>query len=98
MSQSEPINGVQLRTGRAFVGWTQADLARRSGVSKPTIVKFELERGEASMRVRRLLRASLEFAGVIFRDGRRSETGFNPRVLATRGKMNWRAKARPVNS
>lgn len=38
----------QLRAARAFVGWSQAELADRAGVSLPTIKRMETRGPEGS--------------------------------------------------
>ena len=63
------INVAQLRAARALLGWSQDQLAEKSGVSKPTIARLELGSsgnigGYASTQAK--LRAALETAGVIF--------------------------------
>lgn len=32
---------LQLKAGRAIVGWSQAELAERSGVARPTVARIE---------------------------------------------------------
>lgn len=58
----------QLRAARALLGWSQDQLAARSGVSKPTIARLELREGEMGgyAATRDKLVAALEGAGVIF--------------------------------
>jgi hypothetical protein len=40
------ITTAQVKAARALLGWSQADLARRSGVSEPTIARLEALKGE----------------------------------------------------
>lgn len=58
----------QLRAARALLGWSQDDLAARSGVSKPTIARLELGSGELAgyASTRDKVVGALEAAGVTF--------------------------------
>ncbi|MCH4091082.1 helix-turn-helix domain-containing protein [Acetobacter sp.] len=60
------ITPGQARAARAFIGWSQDQLAENSGIPKRTIVRFEL--GEGSPRTSTLdaIRSALETAGVEF--------------------------------
>jgi transcriptional regulator with XRE-family HTH domain len=40
------ITGKHIRAARGWLNWTQKDLSEKSGVSAPTIVRFELGEGE----------------------------------------------------
>jgi DNA-binding transcriptional regulator YiaG len=40
------ITTRQVKAARALLGWSQADLARRSGISVPTIARLESAEGE----------------------------------------------------
>jgi transcriptional regulator with XRE-family HTH domain len=40
------ITTRQVKAARALLGWSQADLARRSGISAPTIARLESAEGE----------------------------------------------------
>lgn len=59
----------QLKAGRAMLAWSQADLAKASGVSEPTIARLEAAKdgpiGGRESTVRKLI-AALEKAGVVF--------------------------------
>ena len=57
----------QLRAARGLLGWSQTELAKRAGMSLPTVKRFETAKGprvsdEACMK----LQTALEDAGVIF--------------------------------
>jgi len=59
----------QVKAARALVGWSQAELASRSGISLPTIKRIEAEdAGELGGRAdtAQAITAALESAGVIF--------------------------------
>src|SRR5260370_14984659 len=66
---------------RALLGWSQSDLARRSGVSEPTIARLESVDGQLGGREEtvRKIRTALENSGIEFTD----ENG-SPRGAATR--------------
>jgi transcriptional regulator with XRE-family HTH domain len=62
------VTGRQIRAARALIGWSQAELARASGVSKSTVIKFESSDGYLgawSKPVRKIWKA-MEEAGVDF--------------------------------
>lgn len=62
------ISVRQVKAARAMLAWSQADLARASGVSAPTIARLESVDGplggmaDTSAKIR----AALEAAGVLF--------------------------------
>ena len=58
------ITGPQIRAARALLGWSGADLARRAGISYPTVQRA----GIPGMRLYNLiaLQNALEVGGVIF--------------------------------
>ena len=64
------ITGPQIRAARALLGWSGADLARRAGVSYPTVQRAETSTGIPGMRLYNLiaLKRTLEVGGVIFLD------------------------------
>ena len=60
----------QVKAARALLGWSQADLAKHSGVSEPTIARLEFADGELGGRgdtVRKIY-AALDASGVEFID------------------------------
>jgi len=64
------ITAQKLRAARALLGWSQDELAERSGVSKPTIARMELTEGESGYPATRdKLRACLEAEGIEFLNG-----------------------------
>ena len=59
---------IQVKAGRALLGWSQAELAKRSGVARATVARIE-----ALMMLPRLdtvgkLRQALREGGVLFYD------------------------------
>jgi predicted transcriptional regulator len=76
----------QLKAARALLGWSQSDLADRSGVSEPTIARLESADGQLGGRggtVRKICSA-LEASGIDFID----ENGGGPGVrLRKRSKQ-----------
>jgi transcriptional regulator with XRE-family HTH domain len=61
----------QIKAARALVGWSQEDLARRSGVSYPTIARLESNDGEIGGRADTAAKiiTAFEAAGVEFTNG-----------------------------
>ena len=62
------ITTRQVKAARALLGWSQADLARRSGVSEPTIARLETVDGPLAGReaTTRKIQIALEAGGVDF--------------------------------
>ena len=62
------ITGLQIRLARTALRWSVKDLADRSGVSVPTIKRFEVSDGIPPSRSSTLheVRTTLEAAGVEF--------------------------------
>jgi transcriptional regulator with XRE-family HTH domain len=58
----------QLRAARAMAGLTQAQLAKRSGISIATVKRLELESGALPVRLNTVqkLQRALEAAGIAF--------------------------------
>ncbi len=59
---------IQIKAGRALLGWSQADLAARSGVARATVARIE-----ALMMLPRLdtvgkLRHAMKEGGIVFHD------------------------------
>jgi len=72
------ITTRQVKAARALLGWSQADLAHRSGVSEPTIARLETAEGELGGREEtgEKIRKAIENAGIDFID----ENGGGPGV------------------
>ncbi|MBX3528917.1 MAG: helix-turn-helix transcriptional regulator [Rhodoblastus sp.] len=58
----------QVKAARALLAWSQADLAKASNISEPTIKRLEARDDDlgGSAGTRDAIRAALENAGVIF--------------------------------
>jgi transcriptional regulator with XRE-family HTH domain len=58
----------QIKAARALLGWSQADLAKRSGVSEPTIARLEAAEGQLGGREETIekIRIAIEVAGIEF--------------------------------
>ncbi len=61
------LEGIQVRMGRAAVGWSVRELARNVGVTPNTISRIE-NGGDALASTMERLQTALENAGVIFID------------------------------
>jgi predicted transcriptional regulator len=64
------ITTRQVKAARALLGWSQSDLARKSGISEPTIARLEAVGGELGGRegTSGSIRTTLEAAGIEFID------------------------------
>ena len=62
------ITPAQCRAARALLKWNQDDLAKRSEISPNTIKKFETEATSPHKSTLKILRQTLESAGVAFLD------------------------------
>ena len=60
----------QVKAARALLGWSQAELAEKSGVSEPTVARLESADGELGGRehTAEKLRAAIKAAGIEFID------------------------------
>lgn len=58
----------QLRAARALLNWSRADLAKRSGISEPTIHRFENGTNEPEARTAQKLLNILEASGIELSD------------------------------
>lgn len=66
MSHNITLHPDQCRAGRALVRWSQAELSQKCGMSKSTIVDFELGNRVLIPRTLGDIRRTLEAAGVVF--------------------------------
>ncbi len=61
---------TQLRAARALLGWSQTDLAKKAGLSRPTVKRAETENDTpVSEEAKAKMKAALEAAGVEFTNG-----------------------------
>lgn len=60
------ITVTQVRAARSWLRWTQDELALRSGVSKSTLVSYELDKSQGSERMLTSLKTTFEAAGITF--------------------------------
>ncbi len=60
----------QIKAARALLGWSQADLAKHSGVSEPTIARLESAEGKLGGREETAdkIQTAIEAAGITFID------------------------------
>jgi len=58
----------QIKAARAFLGWSAADLAERSGVGTTTLRRYEMGKGIPNATIATLtrLKVALEEAGIEF--------------------------------
>jgi transcriptional regulator with XRE-family HTH domain len=81
MVNNADIAPAQLRAARAWLGWSQDQLALNSGVSKHSIARYEQGRSVAYDDTLAMLKSTLEEAGITFHfDGARKG------ISATSGK------------
>lgn len=71
------ITPSQIRAARALQNWSQADLARRSGLATPSIANIELGKQQPSLKTLELLVHCFEDSGIEFtpHDGVQRKTG-----------------------
>lgn len=64
------VSGRQIAAARALVGLSQAELARDSNISVPTLKRMEASEGAATGLANNVsaVRAALETAGILFID------------------------------
>jgi predicted transcriptional regulator len=62
------ISVRQIKAARALLGWSQADLARHSGISEPTVARLESLDGALGGRQNTIqnIRRAIEKAGIDF--------------------------------
>jgi transcriptional regulator with XRE-family HTH domain len=67
----------QIRAGRALLGWSQTELARRAGVGLATLQRIEQNDGVVKGNFSTILKIqkALEQAGIVFTDGDAGEIG-----------------------
>lgn len=64
------ITGTQIRAARALLGWSQSELARRSGASLPTIKRLEASGDDpaGTVKTNEKIRIAVEAADIVFID------------------------------
>ena len=60
------MSPAQCRSGRAWLGWSQDDLAKAAGVGLSTVKDFEGERRTPIQATQMAMRVALEGAGIGF--------------------------------
>ncbi|HEU0118102.1 MAG TPA: helix-turn-helix transcriptional regulator [Alphaproteobacteria bacterium] len=60
------FSASQLRAARAILNWSRTELAKQTGVSEPTLHRFENNQGEPEARTQSKIRDVLEHAGIEF--------------------------------
>ena len=75
------MTSAQIRAARALLGWSQTELAKAAGLSRPTIDRAE-RTGAVSDDALATMRKAMEKAGVIFQD----ENGEGPGVRLRKAK------------
>jgi DNA-binding XRE family transcriptional regulator len=66
----------QIKAGRALLGWRQADLAKKSGVSLISIQKIEVGAVDPKVSTMRKIQIAFEKAGLVFIGaGKRGDNG-----------------------
>jgi len=90
------ISGIQIRAGRALLGWDQAKLAEVAGVSIITVKRLEAagEEIHAQFATVMKVKSAFEKAGVLFL-GEESGLGYGVRLrnLTRRGSRKRPAKS-----
>ena len=69
MYHMHALTAAQCRMARSALRWTAQDLARKSGVSRTTVARFEVEQVEPNPATLIVLRQALEAAGIEFLPG-----------------------------
>lgn len=64
------ISPAQVRAARAFLNWNQDFLAKKVGVSKTTLNRFEQGKSVPYSETSNLIRTTLEAAGIRFQFGK----------------------------
>jgi transcriptional regulator with XRE-family HTH domain len=60
---------AHVRAARGLLGWTIADLAKKSGVSTVSLSKWENRRSEPTQTTRDKVQDAFDAAGVVFSNG-----------------------------
>ncbi|HEV7371825.1 transcriptional regulator [Arenibaculum sp.] len=76
----------QCRAARALLDWSQAELAKRSGVAWSTVKSFEGGKHALLRANRTVIRAAFEAGGIVFLD---PEDDLGPGVRLRRAPEPW---------
>jgi len=78
-------NSLQIRAARAALGWSSADLAQASGITRRTLQKAENDNDESEVRTstRLAIKATLEAAGIEFIEAEDGAPGIIIRTAQT---------------
>ncbi len=60
---------AQIRAARALLGWKQADLAAKAGVSVTALIAIEGGKADPRLSTVNAIRRALEDGGAVFTDG-----------------------------
>ena len=60
---------AQIRAARALLGWTQAELAAKAGISATSLNNLERSAVDPKLSTVNAIRKALEESGVVFNDG-----------------------------
>lgn len=79
---SAMLTAAQIRSARAWLNWTQEEMAAHAGVSVPSVKNLEKEAGNATVRTLRKIQDAIEAAGleIIVDGGLSAGTGPGIRV------------------
>ena len=75
LMKHEVLFGAQVRAGRALLGWSQAQLSERSGVSRSVLAKIEAGTSDSRGSTLRSLTRVLEEHGIVFVELKNGEFG-----------------------
>lgn len=82
LNNSNLVNARQIRAARSWLGWTQDELAARSGVGRATIARIELSAEIRQGRTLKDIQRAFEDAGVEFKFEDSDPVGFVVRRTA----------------
>lgn len=95
MNFLQPTFIRQVRAARSILGWSQKDLAARSGVSLSTLNRLERGDGDSSVHSLRMIQATFEQAGIQFINNPDGSIGV---VLSAKGLADGKRDGSVVGS